>query len=148
MHETSYTKAPEPFFTYAVMNLFRFAGFLGNGRFFIWTRPSMFRSVDLKTNDEIIKELSKTRPEFKSIPFPHRYKQNATSLHVSWNQNQNISESSFLSHWEQLMTSGSGGMEISVYDFFRILLKSGATTRFDTQKGGKQSVIVKVVETP
>ena len=46
------------------------------------------------------------------------------------------------------MTSGSGGMEISVYDFFRILLKSGATTRFDTQKGGKQSVIVKVVETP
>ncbi|HIJ57624.1 MAG TPA: adenylate/guanylate cyclase domain-containing protein [Deltaproteobacteria bacterium] len=148
MQATSYTKAPEPFFTYAILNLFRFAGFLGNSRFSVWTRPSMFRSVDIKTNEQLVKELSKTRPEFKNIPFPYRYKQNATSVHVSWNQNQDISGSSFLSHWEQLTTSGTGGMDISVYDFFRILLKSGATIRFDAQKGGKQNVIVKVAETP
>ncbi len=108
----------------------------------------MIRSVDIKTNDNVKKELSKTYPEFKNIPLLHRYKQNATSIHVSWTQNQNISHSSFLSNWEQFMASGTAGMDISVKDFFKILFKSGATIRFDSQMGGKQNIIVKVLETP
>ena len=148
MHESSYTKATEPFLSYSILNLFRFVGLSGQGPFHVMTRPTSIRSADISTNDKILKQLSKDRPEFKNIPLLYRYKQNATSIHVSWKQNQNISDSTFLSHWEQFMASGSGGIDISVYDFFRILLKSGATIRFEAQKGGKQNIIVKVVETP
>lgn len=148
VREFTEIEAPEPFFTYAILNLFRFVGFLGQGRFSIWTRPTKIRSVDIKTNEKVKKGLSKTCPELKYIRPIYRYQQNATSIHVSWTQNQNISHSSFLDNWKEFMASGTAAMDISVNDFFKILFISGATIRFDSQKGGKQNIIVKVLDTP